>query len=75
MKNKITAIRRTSESSVKAVIEKGTLRSDYRKYIKTPLAFLNHMIEHIAWRAGLNIEIELDMPDFQLIHLVKKMFR
>lgn len=70
MKNKITAIRKTTESSVRVVIEKGTLKSDYRKHINTPLPFLNHMIEHIAWRAGLNIDIELDMPDFQLVHLV-----
>lgn len=70
MKNKVTAIRKTTESSVKVVIEKGALKADYRKHIKTPLPFLNHMIEHIAWRAALNIDIELDMPDFQLIHLV-----
>ena len=70
MKNKITATRRTSESSVKVMIEKGTLWSDYRDHIRTPLPFLNHMIEHIVWRSGLNIDIELNLPDFQLIHLV-----
>ncbi len=70
MKNKITAIRKTTESSVRVVIEKGVLKPDYRKYINTPLPFLNHMIEHIAWRAGLNIDIKLNMPDFQLVHLV-----
>lgn len=70
MKNKITATRKTTESSVKVIIEKGTLASDYRSKIRTPLPFLNHMIEHIAWRAGLNIDIELNMPDFQLTHLV-----
>lgn len=70
MKNKVTATRKTTESEVKVVIEKGALKADYRKHIKTPLPFLNHMIEHIAWRAALNIDIELDMPDFQLIHLV-----
>lgn len=69
-KNKVTAIRKTTETSVKVVIEKGELKSDYRKYIATPLPFLNHMIEHIVWRAGLNIDITLDMPDFQLIHLI-----
>lgn len=70
MKNKITATRRTSESSVKVMIEKGELWSDYRDHIRTPLPFLNHMIEHIVWRSGLNIDIELNLPDFQLIHLV-----
>lgn len=70
LKNKITAVRRTTESSVKVMIEKGTLWADYRSHIRTPLAFLNHMIEHVVWRSGLNIDIELDLPDFQLVHLV-----
>lgn len=70
LKNKITAVRRTSESSVKVMIEKGTLWTDYRSHIRTPLTFLNHMIEHVVWRSGLNIDIELDLPDFQLVHLV-----
>lgn len=70
MKNKVTAVRKTTESSVKVTIEKGALKPDYRKYIATPLPFLNHMIEHIAWRGGLNIDISLELPDFQLVHLV-----
>ncbi len=70
MKNRITAVRRTTESSVKVVIEKGELWKDYREHIRTPHAFLNHMIEHIVWRSGMNIDIELNLPDFQLVHLV-----
>lgn len=70
MKNKVTAVRKTTESSVKVVIEKGKIKSDYRSRIKTPLPFLNHMIEHIVWRSGMNIDISIDMPDFQLTHLV-----
>lgn len=70
MKNKITAIRKTTESQVTVVIEKGAVAKDYRSKIRTPLPFLNHMIEHIVWRAGLNIDIDLELPDFQLVHLV-----
>ena len=70
MKNKVTALRKTTESFVKVVIEKGELKHDYRKKIRTPLAFLNHMIEHIAWRAALNIDIEMSLDEFELIHLV-----
>ncbi len=70
MKNKITAIRKTTESSIKVVIEKGQLKADYRKHIRTPLPFLNHMIEHIAWRGALNIDIELTLDEFELVHLV-----
>ena len=70
MKNKITVTRKTTESSIRVTIEKGELRPDYRKQIRTPLPFLNHMIEHIAWRAGLNIDIALSLDEFQLNHLV-----
>lgn len=70
MKNKITATRKTTESSIRVTIEKGALKPDYREKINTPLAFLNHMIEHIAWRAALNIEIEMSLDKFQLAHLV-----
>ncbi|MBQ4146019.1 MAG: hypothetical protein IJD36_05275 [Clostridia bacterium] len=70
MKNRITVTRKTTESSIKVTIEKGNLSPDYRKKIATPIPFLNHMIEHIAWRAALNIEIEMELSDFQLCHLV-----
>ena len=70
MGKRVTAVRRTTESVVSVVIEKGVIASDYRSKIRTPLPFLNHMIEHIVWRSGLNIDIKIDMPDFQLVHLV-----
>ncbi len=70
MENKITVTRKTTESSIKVVIEKGELKADYRKKIRTPLPFLNHMIEHIAWRAALNIDIDMKLSEFQLMHLV-----
>lgn len=70
MKNKITVVRKTTESSIRVTIDKGDLRPDYRKHIRTPLPFLNHMIEHIAWRAALNIDIDMELDEFQLVHLV-----
>ncbi len=70
MQNKITVTRKTSESKIVVAIEKGALRPDYRKQICTPLPFLNHMIEHIAWRAGLNIAIDVTLDEFELVHLV-----
>lgn len=70
MKNKITVVRKTTESEIKVVIDKSPLAKDYRKKICTPLPFLNHMIEHIAWRGALNIEIDFGFEDFELCHLV-----
>ena len=43
------------------------LKKDYkRKYIKTPIPFLNHMIEHIAWRGEVNIDVDLKLDEFVL---------
>lgn len=70
MKNIITVTRKTTETNITVEIEKGELKPDYRKYIKTPLPFLNHMIEHIAWRGALNISIDMDFDEFELCHLV-----
>lgn len=70
MKNKITVTRKSTETVITVEIEKGELVPNYRKRIKTPLPFLNHMIEHIAWRAGLNIAIDMDFDAFELNHLV-----
>ncbi|MBE5040319.1 imidazoleglycerol-phosphate dehydratase [Ructibacterium gallinarum] len=70
MKNKISVVRKSTESVIRVTIEKGNLRSDYRKHICTPLPFLNHMIEHIAWRAALNIDIHMEFDEFKLVHLV-----
>ena len=70
MKNTVTVKRKSSETVITVKINKGELAPDYRKQIKTPLPFLNHMIEHIAWRAGLNISIDMDFDEFELNHLV-----
>ena len=70
MKNTITVTRKSTETVIIVKIEKGELVPNYRKRIKTPLPFLNHMIEHIAWRAGLNISISMNFDAFELNHLV-----
>lgn len=70
MKNIITVTRKTSETKISVKIEKGAVKSDYRSKIRTPLAFLNHMIEHIVWRAALNIDISMNFDNFELAHLV-----
>lgn len=68
--NKIKVTRKTTESEITVTIESGTIAPDYRKKIRTPLPFLNHMIEHIVWRSGLNIEIDMRLADFDLSHVV-----
>lgn len=66
----IKVTRKTTESQMDVVFDFSPLRSDYRKYIKTPLSFLNHMIEHIAWRGGFNIEVDMSLDEFTLTHVI-----
>ncbi len=71
MKNKIVSVtRRTTESEIKVTLDFNEFKKDYRKRIRTPLPFLNHMIEHIAWRSETNIEVDVKLDEFNLNHLV-----
>ena len=67
---KICVTRKTTESEMKVIFDFSPLSPDYRKKIKTPLTFLNHMIEHIAWRGEFNIEIDLSLDEFTLTHVI-----
>lgn len=70
MKNPVTVTRTTTESKITVKIEKGEISADYRKVIQTPLPFLNHMIEHLVWRGGLNISVNLNLDEFYLTHVI-----
>jgi imidazoleglycerol-phosphate dehydratase len=70
MASAVKVTRTTSESSMKVVLSEGPVAKDYRSKIKTPLPFLNHMIEQTVWRSGFNIEADVSLSDFQLAHLV-----
>ena len=67
---KVKAIRTTTESEMGVILDFDGLKPDYRKDIKTPIPFLNHMIEHIAYRAGFNIETKIELADFALTHVI-----
>ena len=71
MENKvITVTRKTTESEISVTLDFGEFKKDYRKRINTPIPFLNHMIEHIAWRSEVNIEVEVKLDQFDLAHLI-----
>ncbi len=71
MKNKIVSVtRKTTESEIKVTLDFNEFKKDYRKRIRTPLPFLNHMIEHIAWRSETNIEVDVKLDEFDLNHLI-----
>ena len=67
---RIKVTRKTTESEMNVVLDFAPLKKDYRKYIKTPIPFLNHMIEHIAWRGEVNIDVDLKLDEFVLTHVI-----
>ena len=66
----IKVTRKTTESEMKVVLDFSPLKPDYRKKINTSISFLNHMIEHTAYRGGFNIEADLKLADYSLVHVI-----
>ena len=66
----ISVTRKTTESEMVLRLTPPPLAADYRTKINTPIIFLNHMIEHIAWRSGFNLETEVKLDKFYLTHVV-----
>lgn len=59
--------RQTRESRISAVIQK-TDAIAFR--FQTGIAFLDHMLEHVAWRSGFNLELAYETAQFNLTHVV-----
>ena len=62
--------RKTTESRIVAELTDGPLAADYREKIDTGIAFVNHMIEHIAWRSNFNLAVSVCLEKFCLAHVV-----
>ncbi len=62
--------RKTTESEINVMLDFGQIKKDYRKRIKTPIPFLSHMIEHIAWRGEVNVMVDIKLDEFNLSHVV-----
>ena len=67
---KVNVKRKTTESEILVNIDFSELSADYRSKINTPYPFLNHMLEHIAYRAGITIETDVKFTNFVLSHVV-----
>jgi len=61
--------RRTRESVITAMIEDAP-RRDFQ--LDTGIDFFNHMIETIAWRACLNIDVSYKNTQFRLTHVISE---
>ena len=68
--NYINVKRQTKESSINVSLDFSTLKPDYKEYINTTETFLNHMIEHIAYRWGVNISVDYKADKYDLKHLI-----
>lgn len=66
----IEVVRTTTESKMTVCLDFAPLAEDYREKINTPITFLNHMIEHIAWRSGINIKTDVKLDRFCLSHVI-----
>lgn len=66
----VKVTRKTTESEMSVVLDFSPIKANYREKINTSLPFLNHMIEHIAWRAGVNIEVDCRLSGFTLTHVI-----
>lgn len=66
----IKVVRTSTESEMTVRLSAPPIQQDYRSKIQTPLIFLNHMLEHIVWRSGLNLEVNVSLDKFFLAHVV-----
>lgn len=57
----------TRESKIECRIDAGKKRE---MEIDTGLQFLNHMVETIAWRMNLNIDLRFEATNFKLTHVI-----
>lgn len=59
--------RLTRESKINLKVEKsGRIQFKF----KTGIAFLDHMLEHLVWRSGFNIDVSYVTTQFNLTHVV-----
>lgn len=66
----IKVIRKTTESEMTVELDFSPVKPDCREKINTGITFLNHMIEHIAWRGNFNIEVSVKLDKLVLTHVI-----
>ncbi len=59
--------RRTSENEARVEVEFGKRK---KCEIKTPVEFLSHMLQTIAWNCGFNLKLRYKAKNYKLTHVV-----
>jgi imidazoleglycerol-phosphate dehydratase len=62
--------RKTAESQIMVKIDFGPRYADPKKGLNTTMPFLNHMLEHVVARGEFNLEVNVELKDFYLFHVV-----
>ncbi|PID56470.1 histidinol dehydrogenase [candidate division KSB3 bacterium] len=60
----------TREATITVEIDRGARYPDINEKLKTPLHFLNHMVEHISWRSCMNIAVETSVTHYPFGHVI-----
>lgn len=68
--SRLEIIRRSSESEAKATLRQGPRDPELKAGMDTPLAFLNHMLETLAWRSCLNLGVSIRTFGYPLAHVL-----
>lgn len=64
-------VRRISrESSIRVCLVDAERDRHLKERIKTPYGFFNHMLETLAWRACLNVEVDAKTEGYELGHVI-----
>ncbi len=63
-------VRKTAEAEVTVAVDFGPRSGGLKESLKTPLPFLNHMLEHVVWRGEFNLEVEIRLKEFYLSHVI-----
>lgn len=66
----VTAIRKTTESIITVKLAFGPRQVEPKKNLNTTIPFLNHMLEQVLWRGEFNLEVNVELRDFYLYHVV-----
>ena len=70
LKKTVSVTRKTTESNIHVGLDFSRVADNYRSLIQTPLPFLSHMIEHIAYRGNVTIETQIQLDEFKLTHVI-----
>lgn len=66
----VTARRKTAESEITVKVDFGPRYKNPKKGLQTTMPFLNHMLEHIIARGEFNLEVNVELKEIYLTHVI-----